>query len=178
MAIEATLGVTGFHLTALPFYRLTRLQLAIADGGRMARSKDISAEALAALGTQALSETLVAHAATDTALRKKLGMMLAAAKGAGSLAGELDKRLKTIARSRSFVDWDKRKTLSLELDHLRTTIATRLAESDPTRAIELLWDFAGMGDGVLRRIAMALGKSRRYSARRWRISAGSAPPQA
>ena len=124
----------------------------------MARSKDISAEALAALGAQALAETLVAHAATDTAFRKKLGMMLAAAKGAGSLASEIDKRLLTIARSRSFVDWDKRKALSQELDHLRTTIATRLAEVDAPRAIELLWDFIGMGDGVLRRVGDGVGE--------------------
>ena len=93
----------------------------------MARAKEISVDALAALGAEALAEALVVHAATDAALRKKLGMMLAAAKGAGSLAGEIDKRLKTIARSRSFVEWDKRKALSQELDHLRTAIATRLA---------------------------------------------------
>jgi hypothetical protein len=101
----------------------------------MARSKDISAESLAALGAEALAEALVAHAATDAALREKLGMMLAAAKGAGSLAGEIAERLKTIARSRSFVEWDKRKALSQEPDHPRTTTATRPAK--PTEAAPL-----------------------------------------
>ena len=70
---------------------------------------------------------LIAHAATDPTLRKKLGMLLAGTDGPGKLAAEIDKRIKTIGRSRSFVDWEKRKPLVQELDHLRVTIATRLA---------------------------------------------------
>jgi hypothetical protein len=85
-------------------------------------------------------------------------MMLAAAKVAGSLAGEIDKRLKTIARSRSFVDWDKRKALAQELEHLRATIASRLADADAPRAIELLRDLIAMGDGVLRRIGYGVSE--------------------
>ena len=102
----------------------------------MARTKTITPEALAALGAEALAEALVAHAATDPTLRKKLGMLLAGTEGPGKLAAEIDKRIKTIGRSRSFVDWEKRKPLVHELDHLRVTIATRLARQDAVRAIE------------------------------------------
>jgi hypothetical protein len=118
----------------------------------MARRKEITAEAVVALGAEALAEALVAHAAVDPVLRKKLGMMLAAARGAGSLGDEIEKRLKTIARSRAYVERDKRKALAQELDHLRATLATRLAESDRARAVELLWDFIAMADAVLQRI--------------------------
>ena len=77
----------------------------------MARTKSITSEALAALGAEALAEALIAHAATDPALRKKIGMLLAGTEGPGKLAAKIDKRIKTIGRSRSFIDWDKLKPL-------------------------------------------------------------------
>jgi hypothetical protein len=122
----------------------------------MARTKSVTAEALVPFG--ALAELLVAHAATDPVLRKKLGMLLASGQGPDKLAAEIDKRLKAIGRSRSFVDWDKRKPLAQELEHLRTTIATRLAGQDAARAIQLLWDFIGIADAVMERVGDAGGE--------------------
>lgn len=124
----------------------------------MARVKSVTPEALAALGAEALAEVLIAHAATDPVLRKKLGMLLAGTEGPRKLAAEIDKRIKTIGRSRSFVDWDKRKPLVQELDHLRVTIATRLAGRDAARAIELLWDFIGIADAVMKRVGDGIGE--------------------
>ena len=123
----------------------------------MARTKSLAPEALAALGAEALAQVLIAHADTDPVLRKKLVMLLASTEGSGKLAAEIDKRIKTIGRSRSFVDWEKRKLLVQELDHLRATIATRLAAQDRERAIELLWDFLGIADAVLERMGDGIG---------------------
>ena len=123
----------------------------------MARTKSVAPEALAALGAEALAQVLIAHADTDPVLRKKLVMLLASTEGSGKLAAEIDKRIKTIGRSRSFVDWEKRKLLVQELDHLRATIATRLAAQDRERAIELLWDFLGIADTVLNRMGDGIG---------------------
>ncbi len=124
----------------------------------MARAKTVTPEALAALGAEALAEVLIAHAATDPTLRKKFGMLLAGTEGPGKLAAEIDKRIKTIGRSRSFVDWEKRKSLVHELDHLRMTIATRLAKQDAARAIALLWDFIDMADAVMQRVGDGIGE--------------------
>jgi hypothetical protein len=124
----------------------------------MARTKTVTPEALAALGAEALAEVLVAHAATDPTLRKKLSMLLAGTEGPGKLAAEIDKRIKTIGRSRSFVDWEKRKPLVQELDDLRVTIATRLERQDASRAIELLWDFIGITDAVMERVGDGIGE--------------------
>ena len=124
----------------------------------MARAKTVTPEALAALGAETLADLLIAHAATDPTLRKKLGVLLASTEGPGKLAAEIDKRIKTIGRSRSFVDWEKRKPLVQELDHLRMTIATRLARQDAPRAIELLWDFIGMADAVMERVGDGIGE--------------------
>ena len=124
----------------------------------MARAKTVTPEALAALGAEALAEALIAHAATDPTLRKKLGMLLAGTEGPGKLAAEIDKRIKTIGRSPSFVDWEKRKPLVHELDHLRVTIATRLAKQDAARALELLWDLIGIADAVMERVGDGIGE--------------------
>ena len=124
----------------------------------MARTKTVTQEALAALGAEALAEVLIAHAATDPTLRKKLGMLLAGTEGPGKLAAEIDKRIKTIGRSRSIVDWEKRKPLVQELDHLRVTMATRLARQDAARAVELLWDFIGIADAVMQRVGEGIGE--------------------
>ena len=124
----------------------------------MARTKTVTPEALAALGAEVLSELLITHAATDPGLRKKLGMLLAGTEGPGKLAAAIDKRIKTIGRSRSFVDWEKRKPLVQELDHLRLMLATQLATQDRARAIELLWDFIGIADAVMARIGDGIGQ--------------------
>jgi hypothetical protein len=53
-------------------------------------------------------------------------MELAGKDDAGALAHEIDKRLKTIRRSRGFLEWEKVTPLSRELDQLRETIAGTL----------------------------------------------------
>jgi hypothetical protein len=97
----------------------------------MARTKSVAPEALAALGAEALAEVLVDHADTDPALRKKLAMLLAGTEGPGKLAARIDKRIKTIGRSRSFVDWEKRKLLVQEL----TICARQPARAWPHRIV-------------------------------------------
>lgn len=123
-----------------------------------ARGKSIDAKALAALGAEPLAGLLIEHAAVDVGLRKKIGMLLAGAQGTATLADQIDKRLRTISRSRSFVDRDKLKALVQELHHLRLTIATRLAEADRPRAVELLWTFIAMADTVAQRVGDGVGK--------------------
>jgi hypothetical protein len=118
----------------------------------VARTKSITPESLAALGAETLAEVLIAHAEVDPVLRKKLAMLLAGTAGPAKLAAEIEKRIKTIGRSRSFLEWDKVKPLVQELDHLRATTATRLAAQDRERAIALLWELLGIADAVLDRV--------------------------
>ena len=116
----------------------------------MARTKVITPEALTSLGVDALAAVLSGHAETDPVLR----MLLAGNEGPGRLAAEIDKRIQTIGRSRSFVDWEKRKPLVQELEHLR---ATTLATQSPEGAIERLWAFIGIADSVIERVGDGVG---------------------
>jgi hypothetical protein len=118
----------------------------------MARTKSLSVESLAPLGVDALAALLISHAEEDAALRKKLKLLLAGTEGTGKLAAEISKRIQTIGRSRSMIDWEKRKTVVQELTHLRVTAATTLAAQNPKVAIGLLWDFIALADGVMNRL--------------------------
>jgi hypothetical protein len=118
----------------------------------MRGSQSITTETLVRLGAGALAEVLLEHSETDAVLRKKLRMLLVAKEGAGNLSAELRKRIRMIGRSRSFVDWEKRKGLVQELEHLRSTIAGTLTSQDPQAAAELMWEFLGIADSVLGRV--------------------------
>lgn len=118
----------------------------------MARGKTITADALVALGVETLADVLLSHAEADPVLRKKLAMLLKGAESPRALASEIEKRIRTIGRSRSMISWDKRKMLVQELHSLRTIIVTQLAPRDSGQAVVLLWDFLGIEDGLIERL--------------------------
>ena len=118
----------------------------------MARAKQVTADKLERLGVQRLAAILEEHAGADAILRRKLNLALSALEGGGKLAVTLEKRIHTIGRSRSFLDWEKARELAKEIDHLRTTIAGPLAERDARLAAERMWDLVGIADAVLTRI--------------------------
>ena len=71
--------------------------------------------------------------------------------GGGRLAAEVEKRLRTIGRSRGFVEWDKVRPLARELDSLRETIAGPLAAVDPEAAVAQMRLLLSLGRGVFER---------------------------
>jgi DNA-binding GntR family transcriptional regulator len=54
---------------------------------------------------------------------------------------EIRKRLLTIARSRSFVDWQNRKALVEDLETQRRAIVDQVGKADPAEALDLMWRF-------------------------------------
>ena len=100
-----------------------------------ARSREISVDNLERLGARHLAELLVTHAEGDQLLARSLRLALAETDGTSRLAAEIEKRLRTIRRSRGFVAWDKVKELARELDRLRETIVGKLAAVSPADAL-------------------------------------------
>ena len=68
-------------------------------------------------------------------MRKAAKLALAADQSPAKLLAEIDKRIRTIARSKTFIDWDKRKPLVQELENLRTTIPARSPRSTAERRL-------------------------------------------
>lgn len=115
------------------------------------RSKALSADTLEGLGARRLAELLMDAAQADPALARSLRLALAGTDGSGRLAAEVEKRLRTIGRSRGHIEWDKVRPLARELDSLRGTIAGPLASADPHAAVAQMRLLLSLGDGVLER---------------------------
>ena len=77
----------------------------------MASKKTLNAKNLEALGAQRLAELLIDLGTANAAVKRRIRLELAGAQSPGEVANEVRKRLTTIARSRSFIDWQNRRTL-------------------------------------------------------------------
>ncbi|PZP44828.1 MAG: hypothetical protein DI601_11305 [Azospirillum brasilense] len=98
-----------------------------------------------------MAELLMAQAKGDAALARTLRLALAGTDGGGRLATEVEKRLRTIGRSRGFIEWDKVRPLARELDSLRETIAGPLAAADPRAAVAQMRLLLGLAGNVFER---------------------------
>ena len=116
-----------------------------------AKSRKLTAEVLIALGPERLAQLILGQAETDPLFARAARMALAAKDDVASLAHEIDKRLKTIRRSRGLIDWEKVRPLARELDQLRQSIFGPLAEQSPPLAIEQMRLFLSLAEPVFER---------------------------
>ena len=87
----------------------------------------------------------------DAAAKRRLRLELAGTQGASEVAREVRKRLGTIARARSFIDWQKRKAVVADLETQRSAIMEKVANSDPAAALDLMWAFMEIAGSVFER---------------------------
>lgn len=78
----------------------------------------LTAQNLESLGAEALARLLMEISQGDAALKRRLRMELAGLRNPAELAREIRKRLATLARSRSFVDWSGARGLAEDLEIL------------------------------------------------------------
>jgi hypothetical protein len=76
---------------------------------------------------------------------------LAGAQSPEEVSKEVRKRLTTIARSRSFIDWQNRKSLIEDLEAQRRAIVNQVAKAAPSEALELMWRFVAIANSVFER---------------------------
>lgn len=120
--------------------------------------KTVSAANLAALGSERLAALLMEAAAGDANLKRRLRMELAAELGAADLAFEIDKRLTSLAGSRSRVSWRKRPALLGDLVAVRRIILERLAPLDVRLGLDRLIAWFDLYPGLVRRVSDARGE--------------------
>ena len=126
----------------------------------MARGKEITADKLESLGARRLAELLAELSTADPVVRKAAKLALAAGQSPAKLLAEIDKRIHTIARSKTFIDWDRRKPLVQEFENLRTTITGTLAPLDARAAAERMVDFVNLSDTLYERVDDSSGTER------------------
>src|SRR5664279_733894 len=94
----------------------------------MASKKTLNTGNLEALGAARLAELLIELSEENATVKRRLRLELAGAESPAELAKEIRKRLATIARSRSFVDWQNRKSLVDDLEAQRRAITDQVAK--------------------------------------------------
>ncbi len=137
--------------------RLRRPDSALLAGGRlwyratMASKTTLNAKNLEVLGTERLAELLIEISTGDAAIKRRLRLELAGAASPAEAAREIRKLLASIARGRSFIDWEKRKAFVADLETQRRAILKQVANADPGEALDLLWQFTALARPVFER---------------------------
>ncbi len=117
----------------------------------MASDKTLNTKNLAALGAERLAGLLLELADDDAATKRQLRLELASHAGGDDVAAEIRKRLATIAKSKSFVDWRKIRPLAKELQAQRVAIMKHVASTKPREALDLLWRLLDMAPSLYER---------------------------
>ncbi|ARM90504.1 hypothetical protein RHEC894_CH04267 [Rhizobium sp. CIAT894] len=117
----------------------------------MAAKTTLNAKNLEALGAQRLAELLIEISTGSAAHKRRLRMELAGNHGSAEVAREVRKRLASIARARSFIEWHKVKAVNADLETQRSTIVTVVAADDPKEAFDLIWQFLAVAHTIFER---------------------------
>lgn len=117
----------------------------------MASEKTLNAKNLAALGADRLAALLLELAKGDAAAKRKLRLELASKSGGDDIAALVRKRLATIGKSKSFVDWRKVRALAKDLEAQRAAIMKFVASTQQTEAVDLLWRLLELAPSVYER---------------------------
>ena len=111
----------------------------------------LNAQNLEALGAARLAELLIELSLRNATAKRRLRMELAGTCGTDALAKEVRNRITTMARSRSFVDWQGIRGLADDLDTQRRAIVEKVANVDPKEALDLLWKLMALASSVFER---------------------------
>lgn len=118
----------------------------------MASDKTLNAKNLAALGADRLSDILLELVSGDAAAKRHLRLELASiSEGGAGVATEVRKRLATIAKSRSFVDWHKYRAFVADIGAQRRATVDHVAPGQPAEAFDLLWRLLDMAPSLYER---------------------------
>ena len=123
----------------------------------MASKLTLNAKNLEALGAARLAELLLELSNGDAAAKRQLRLALAAGSSVEEAAQEVRKRLASIARSGTYIDWRKRKTLVSDLQAQHRAITGPIAAADAAIALDLLWRYLDLADGLLARSSDSTG---------------------
>jgi hypothetical protein len=105
----------------------------------MASKKTLNANNLAALGADRLADLILEVTKGNAAAKRRLRLELAGEAGSDDVAREIQKRLVTISRSHSFIDWQGRNAFAADLNMLRQAIVEQVGKVDPVTGFDQIW---------------------------------------
>ena len=107
----------------------------------MASKTTLNAKNLETLGAERLAELLIEISSGSAVAKRRLRLELAGAQSPKEAGREVTKRLASIARARSFVNWQNRKPLVTDLESQLRAIKEQIAPADPAEGLALAWRF-------------------------------------
>ena len=114
-------------------------------------SKALNAANLEALGATRLARLLIEISEGNPPAKRRLRLELAGADSPTAVAKEIRKRIATIARSRSFIDWQNRKSLVDDLEAQHRAIVEQVATRLPAEGLDLMWRFLDLAESIFAR---------------------------
>ncbi len=117
----------------------------------MAPKTTLNAKNLEVLGAERLAELLIEISMGSAATKRRLRIELAGKQSSAEVAREVTKRLSSIERSRSVINWRRVKALKSDLETQRHVILDTIASSDPDEALEVMWRFMGLARSIFER---------------------------
>lgn len=106
---------------------------------------------LSALGADRLADLLLEVSTGSADIKRRLRLELSHDLGAAELARDVQKRLVSLRRSKSFIGWRKRKALIKDLQTQVDMITGKIAPDEPTLAFDLLWQFTDLAPSIYER---------------------------
>ena len=113
--------------------------------------KALNKKNLVALGADRLADLCLELGEGSSEIKRRLRLELTHAAGPEALAHEVRKRIATIRRSTSYVEWNRIRPLVRDLDTQLTMIADKIAPGAPDTAFDLLWQFIELAPSVYER---------------------------
>jgi hypothetical protein len=127
-------------------------------GREGANHKSVTAAQLETLGSARLAALLAELSQEYPSLKQRLTYELAGPAGTEKMAADLRRRLTTLARAKTFIDWRGCRAFAQDLDFLRQMILEKVAGGRPSLALELFWQFMGLAGSVLERVDDSNGR--------------------
>jgi len=113
--------------------------------------KTLNKKSLESLGAEKLAELVMELVQGSAALQRRARMELSAAQGPKEIAADVRKRLASLRRSKSWINWRKQRVLVKDLSALLEMIETKVAPYDANEAFELAWAFLSVTPALYER---------------------------
>ncbi|MDR7035642.1 hypothetical protein J2X36_000377 [Methylobacterium sp. BE186] len=122
-----------------------------------ARRTTPSPETLSALRPDRLIALILGETERNPAFKKIVSAALAALQGPEAVAAIVDRRLSALEGARGFIDWQRRRAFTADLNATVSVILSELRPLDPVAALDRLVRFLHGASGVLARVDDSLG---------------------
>ncbi|GEP02722.1 DUF6880 family protein [Methylobacterium oxalidis] len=116
-----------------------------------------SVETLSGLPPERLIGLILGETARNPAFKKIVSAALAALQGPEAVAAIVDRRLSALEGARGFIDWQRRRAFTADLNATVSVIVDELRPLDAVAALDRLVRFLDGASGVLARVDDSLG---------------------